>query len=785
MTEDSLFAGELEPPRVALLAPLCFALVAAIGTLVLLSWQLGGDTFSQRWLATKPTSALGFVLLGAALWLRLGQWAASRWRTTAIAICVLAVELLAVQRWFGFEFDTVLAASLTRPGHVAPTAALDLMLMGAVTWWLDDQPRRSDRVPLVMTLIALFFALGALAGHGYGVRSEHAFGLQPMVPMTALLFTLTCLGVFAARTPADIANLIVRPTPGAKAVRELLLGVITIPILLGFAERALFRQHLHDTEFGVTMLLVANMLLVFALAMRCMRSLLAAQREHGRLERVVEQNRELAARYQTQQALQRSQEKYRALAVHAPVGIFEATTDGQCTFVNDAWTAITGYSLPEVLEPGRDSVVHPDDIPRLSEVWTRAIRHDVPFSLEFRYRTKGGQVAWVHGSGVPLKGDDGRVNGLMGTVVDMTEQRRTLEALAKSERNFRSLVERAPFGVLVTREFKVVYANAHYLAMLGYEASELIGKSLLELVPSEMHELARTRDVARHAGTSLPSLITRVTRKDGSFIWLEGDSASMLYDGEPATISAARDVTERENAEQVRLLAERTMRESLREKDVLLKEVHHRVKNNLQVIVSLINLQASKLEDGHVRSVFEETRSRVHAIALLHERLYTSKNLGRIDMRDYLEGLASDLSSTNASTRPVDLRVRADEIYLSMDQAVPVGLIVNELVTNSYKHAFPERLGRAGEIEMVLEWVGQDLQIVVQDNGIGYLQELDPDTADSLGLLLISSLSRQLEGDLRFVQQPSGARCVVRFPDRSRESDAPEAGSANDVRSYA
>jgi PAS domain S-box-containing protein len=749
-----------------LLGPLCFVLVGALGALVLLGWQL--DSFSQRWF-TKPTSALGFVLLASALYVRLTV--DRTWQRVFVGACVLAIEGLALQLLLGTGLDAVLAGAHAQPGQMAPTAAISFGLLGIVTGLLDHRPRARDPVALAITLLALFFALGALAGHGYGVRSEHVSGMQPMVPLTALLFTLCCVGIFAARLPADVTNLIARPAPGAKAVRGLLLGVIAIPILLGLVERAAFQRGLHDTEFGVTMLIVANMLLVFALSMRSIRALLSAERERARLEREVELNRELAERYQTQQALQRSEEKYRALAIHAPVGIFEATLDGRCTFVNEAWTAITGYRQPEVLERGWDKVVHPDDFAQLTEVWTQAIRKNAPFSLDFRYCTKAGQVAWVHGSAVPLKGDDGRVNGLMGTVVDMTERRRTLEALSKSEQNFRALVESAPFGVLVTREMKVIYANASYLAMLGYEASELIGKSLFELIPTGLHELVRRRDVARHAGADLPAVATRVRRKDGSSIALEGDSAALLFDGEPATVSLVRDVTERERVEQVRLLAEHTMRESLREKDVLLKEVHHRVKNNLQVIVSLINLQASKLEDAPVRAVFEETRSRVHAIALLHERLYTSKNLGRIDMRDYLDGLASDLSSSNAGTRAIELRVQADELYLEMDQAVPIGLIMNELVTNSYKHAFPPQLRRGGRIELALERVGEDLQIVVQDDGVGYPANLDPDTADSLGLLLISSLSRQLEADLSFDHRTDGARCRVRFPDRTHDTD--------------
>jgi PAS domain S-box-containing protein len=773
--------------RLAKLARLCFSLVAAIGALVLLGWQLAGQPLSQAWLMTKPSSALGFVLVGVALRLRLAEEPERRRvaRSIALLACVLAAEFLAAQPLLEHALDAELAPWFSRAGHMSPFAALDLGLLGLVALLLGDRPRAREATALLLTLVALFLALGALAGYGYGIRGKQPTGFSPMVPLTALLFTLLCLGVFCARVPPDVASLLASRGASSAAVRKLLLGVISIPICLGFVERSLYHRGLHATEFGVAMLIVANMLLVFALTMRNMRALLAAQRERAKLEREVEQSREYAERYRAQQALLRSEEKYRALAVHAPVGIFEATLDGRCTFVNDAWKEITGYSQEEALQRGWDRVVHPDDFARLTEVWVRAIRKGEPFSLDFRYCTKSKKIAWVHGSAVPLKDDDGRVTGLMGTVVDMTERRRTLEALSKSEQNFRSLVEHAPFGVVVTRKLEIIYANRAYLEIMGYHAlSELRGKSLLELIPPELHARVRERAAAREAGQSLPSLALDAIRKDGSRVAVEGDTTSLMFDGEPSAVSLVRDVTERERVEQVRLLAEQTMRDSLREKDALLKEIHHRVKNNLQVIVSLINLQASKLQDPSTRSVFEETRSRVHAIALLHERLYSSRNIGRIDMRDYLDGLASDLSSSNASMRPVELLVYADELYLEMDTAVPVGLIVNELVTNSYKHAFPERLRRGGKIQIELQRVGEELQIVVQDDGIGYPAKLDPDTADSLGLLLISSLSRQLDAELRFEQLPGGARCVVRFPDPNHGDHPSTARSDSQVRSY-
>ncbi|MDB4975441.1 MAG: putative sensory transduction histidine kinase [Myxococcaceae bacterium] len=495
--------------------------------------------------------------------------------------------------------------------------------------------------------------------------------------------------------------------------------------------------------------------------------------------------RDIAERSRAELALKESEDKYRALALYAPVGIFESDALGICTFINRRWTEITGITYDQAVGQSWAQAMHPDDVPRIRVAWHEASVQGTPFSLEFRFLLKEGGVAWVRAGCVPLRDPHGVLTGYLGSIVDVTESRRALEALATSEANFRSLVERAPFGVVVTRERNIVYVNRTLLELVGYDdVSELLGRPLLEtFVHPEALAHAYTRLIAIQAGVPLSPMPLRCMRRDGGEIYVEGASTFLMFDGEHSQMTVARDVTDRERSERLRLAAERATRESLREKEVLLKEIHHRVKNNLQVIISLINLQASKLEDPATRFVFEETRNRVHAIALLHERLYGSKNLGRIDMRDYLTGLVSDLTSTNFASRSIQLTVEAEELYFEMDSAVPIGLIVNELVTNAHKHAFPPDQWRdGGHVTIALQRADDDILIVVADDGIGYPEHLDPETSSTLGLLLITSLSQQLGGDVTFTTTSAGARCVVRFPNRSTHSsvpvalDAPEGG---------
>ena len=193
--------------------------------------------------------------------------------------------------------------------------------------------------------------------------------------------------------------------------------------------------------------------------------------------------------------------------------------------------------------------------------------------------------------------------------------------------------------------------------------------------------------------------------------------------------------------------AERKVKASLREKEALLKEVHHRVKNNLQIITSLLNLQASAIEDEEISDLLRESQNRVRLMALIHEKLYQSNDLGKIDLGDYIQDLSSHLlRSYEIVSSAVSLEVEADNIFLEIDTAVPCGLIVNELVSNSLKYAFPD--GEKGVIRIEVKLADDTFCIRYRDDGIGLPEGLEMHNAKTLGLQLVSSLTEQLGGDL-------------------------------------
>ena len=345
------------------------------------------------------------------------------------------------------------------------------------------------------------------------------------------------------------------------------------------------------------------------------------------------------------------------------------------------------------------------------------------------------------------------------------EQHRGASALARSEAGFRVLVERAPVGVLVVRGDTIVYANPVVLRSLGYtSADQVLGRSAIEvMIHPEMREVAARRIANARAGSENQPVAMRCLGADGRELVMNTTSVHIPFEGEPAVVIVGRDVTAEVEAESARQRAEAELRESLAEKEMLLKEVHHRVNNNLQVIASLLHLQRHRLTDPDARAAFDDLRGRVHAIALLHERLYRSQSLARVDMQGYVAGLVEHLQRTHSTGHQIDVEVEAGGIFFEADTAVPVGLIVNELTTNAFKHAFAAD-GPGGHIGIHLCRKDGALELSVVDDGRGMTTPDTGERAGSLGMQLVAGLARQLRGELS-ITRDGGTRCAVRFPD--------------------
>ena len=341
----------------------------------------------------------------------------------------------------------------------------------------------------------------------------------------------------------------------------------------------------------------------------------------------------------------------------------------------------------------------------------------------------------------------------------VVERQKTEFSLRESEARYRVLAELSPDATHVVVGGKFVYANAAAARLLGAkDAQELIGRSPLEIATPEYHEIVRERirRVLEEAAPQ-PLMESRWRRLDGSIVDVEVASGPIPWNGARAVQVVTRDISERKRSE-------RRLLESVQEKEVLLREIHHRVKNNLQIISSLLSLQVRVVKDGEAAGMLRDSQVRIQSMAMVHETLYRSSNLASVDFGEYVRVLAAQLFRTYAADRDsVELQVETDAVQLDIDRAVPLGLIFAELFSNALKHAFPENKG--GTIHVAFRHASPDMLILaVADTG-GGLNTRTAGSGDgaSLGLRLVEMLLHQIGGNLE-TQSTGGTEFRVLLP---------------------
>jgi len=358
-------------------------------------------------------------------------------------------------------------------------------------------------------------------------------------------------------------------------------------------------------------------------------------------------------------------------------------------------------------------------------------------------------------------------------VRDVTELLRSDAERRKAEARFRSLVEQIPavtFMGELHADGHEFYVSPHIEALLGFTQEEWLSDPFLwfkQLHPED-RELCH-REFARGCRTGGPFRAEfRALTRAGDIVWIHGE-ARMVRDesGRPMFIQGvAYDITDLKRAEEAIRASAEQLRSSLAEKEILLKEIHHRVKNNLQVISSLLRLQSSRLRTAPTPEMFHESQNRIRSMALVHEKLYQSAELSRIDFRSYVKSLAALLlRSYGERTGSIAIKAQVQDVLLNVTLAVPLGLIVNELVSNALKHAFPE--GRGGEIRIDLTAPEPGrYRLSIADDGVGLPGSIDWNTTETLGLQLVRTLTEQIGGALER-REGSGTGFTITFPEPS------------------
>ena len=453
------------------------------------------------------------------------------------------------------------------------------------------------------------------------------------------------------------------------------------------------------------------------------------------------------------------------------IGVFDHDHISDDIYWSSEHRDIYGWSRDEPMPFRRFEAIHPmhpDDSDRVRAAIRRAHESDDGlFDIEYRIVHRDGCVRWISSRAQTFFEGEGvsrRAVRTVGATVDITERVTVQEALRRSEERLREAVRVNSIGIFEhDHPTNVLYWSPEHRQLYGWGPDEpvTLQKIMASVGEDERDAIASAIDESHDpAGNGRFESEYWIARRDGTMRRLH-TRAQTVFAGEGEartavrTVGAAVDITERKQLEDA-------LRESLVEKETLLREVHHRVKNNLQVISSLLHFQAKKVRASEDLVVFQEARDRLGAMILVHEKLHQSTGLSRVNMESYLSDLVRDLTLSHAATtQRIDVSVVADELFLPIEAALPCGMIVCELLTNVFKYAFPD--GRGGRAEVRVDKAGGGFVIRVTDDGVGLPPGFDVAHTSSFGMVLVTGLVRQLGGVLT-IGADHGTRVAVTVP---------------------
>lgn len=474
--------------------------------------------------------------------------------------------------------------------------------------------------------------------------------------------------------------------------------------------------------------------------------------------------RNVTERIQQEAQLRTSEAYYRVLTENSTDIIIIVSGDGTILYVSSALERILGRTSAEVVSTNALEFFHPEDGDKLMASLAESLQAaNISSAFSARIRNQAGQWRVLECVANNLL-DNSALKGIVINARDITERAEAEAALRDSEERYRlhfSNVGDVIFSC--DTRLNLQTASPSFERHLGYKPEELVGRSLLELpfwMPDQREPVRMFfQDIL--GGTTVAHQQQQLFSRCGTAKTVEISGNPVSREGQIiGVICVARDITERKKAED-------QVKASLQEKEILLKEIHHRVKNNLQIICSLLNLQSNTIDDPQSLAQFQDSQNRIRSMALIHERLYRSNDLGRIDFGAYLSDLAASLvQAYRRQAQNTRLAVKADSVMLDIDTAIPCGLIVNELVSNALKHAFPD--GRTGTVGVELrdDPAAEHYSLVVWDDGVGIAADRIDQFTSSLGLQLVHSLAHQLDGTVE-LGSGSGTRLEIKFARRS------------------
>lgn len=481
----------------------------------------------------------------------------------------------------------------------------------------------------------------------------------------------------------------------------------------------------------------------------------------GKVTRYVAQVKDITGQRESEEKLRITELRLSSLLNNlSDIVFYESDRNG--VFVSDNIEEMLGYPAKAFAEDDGffESIMHEEDmemINRQMKSW-RVKDHPAPLNFEFRVKKKDGSYIWIedHMFGINSSGR----SYWSGFMIDVTDRKNAEIKLEETQMRLTSVLNNLPNVVIYENAFGKQFISENIMEMLGYPVEDFYNNP--GLFDSLIHKndlkriLEKTERWHKSGAKGAFREIFRIQRKDGEFIWLEDHMfKSQRLDGRDYFSGVMIDITERKNIET-------QLAGSLKEKELLIKEIHHRVKNNLQVVSSLLKLQSTSIKDKDARDILLDSQNRVQSMALVHQKLYQSADLANINLNEYIPQLLHHiLNSFKEKSKKIKLNLDIENITIGIDTAIPCGLVINELVSNSLKHAFPDNSSGSIDIKLCANECNE-YTMIVKDSGAGFPDNVDFRNTTSLGLQLVTTLVSQIDGFIE-LKNSGGTTFTIHF----------------------
>lgn len=441
----------------------------------------------------------------------------------------------------------------------------------------------------------------------------------------------------------------------------------------------------------------------------------------------------------SKRSLEKSEQRFKSLFERNPNAVFSFDTEGNFILANKALEELTGYKIEELKKLDFKPLTSLEDRYRVTEKLEKALEGQ-PQTYETKGIHKNGHTYYVQVTNLPIV-VDGKIEGNFGIAHDITERKKAQKKIEESEKRWQKLVKQNPQPVQIVQDGVIVFLNQAGADYYGASSpEEVIGKPILDFPHPDYLEKVKQRKVQLEGNNQVEPTELKIVDLNGKERIVEAYSIPVNYKGRDAIQTVIHDITELKEKQ-------KTIGRSLKEKEMLLQEIHHRVKNNLAMISSMLELQIMQSNEQAAINALRDSQLRIQSIAIIHEKLYQSESLHKIGFDKYLGELVETIKKMYSDVDGnVETVYDLDHVTLGIEQAIPCSLLVNEVIVNSFKHAFPNY--KEGTLRLKLDYDEPDLKLEIEDDGVGLPDDFDIQQQDSLGMTLIQALANQLEGEI-------------------------------------